>query len=295
MIYQFNDFQLDTSDFSLQRIGKPIELEPQVFNLIIYLIENKDRVVTRSEIFESLWNNKVVLDGTLSNHIKIARAILGDNGKAQDIIKTVRGRGYQFIATVSKIELVCKKSANLLAKKRPSRHYYLLLFIILCLIIGWFFYHKQSLNDAVKRIAELQRVTYTAFVAQAERRNELVLMINTRLNVERKMQFEKYFSFYYPQLNDQEKFIFHQIRSITESSLYKSNLAIVAELTSNPQIFLEIKLTRELQQHLIFWLNKYESIFIERQDMCLLYVGVEDGIPYPAGVNKNINNWLDAQ
>ncbi|MBL4630033.1 MAG: winged helix-turn-helix domain-containing protein [Paraglaciecola sp.] len=263
--------------------------------MIIYLIENKDRVVTRSEIFESLWNNKVVLDGTLSNHIKIARAILGDNGKAQDIIKTVRGRGYQFIATVSKIELVCKKSANLLAKKRPSRHYYLLLFIILCLIIGWFFYHKQSLNDAVKRIAELQRVTYTAFVAQAERRNELVLMINTRLNVERKMQFEKYFSFYYPQLNDQEKFIFHQIRSITESSLYKSNLAIVAELTSNPQIFLEIKLTRELQQHLIFWLNKYESIFIERQDMCLLYVGVEDGIPYPAGVNKNINNWLDAQ
>jgi hypothetical protein len=166
------------------------------------------------------------------------------------------------------------------------------------LAISWFFYnhyHQQSLTDSVRKIADLQRVTYTAFVAQAERRNELVLMINTRLKVERKMQFEKYFSFYYPQLNDEEKFVFHQIRSITESSLYESNLAIVAELASNPQIFIEIKLTRELQQHLIFWINKYESIFIERQDMCLLYVGVEDGIPYPSDVNKNINNWLEAQ
>lgn len=295
MIYQFKDFQLDSSDFSLQKIGKPIELEPQVFNLIIYLIENRERVVTRGEIFENLWSDKEVLDATLSNHIKIARAILGDDGKAQSIIKTVRGRGYQFVAEVSKLESLKNQSSTLVTKKHPKRNYYLFSLIAILPII-WFLYHQyhqQSLIESVRKIAYLQRVTYTAFVAQAERRNELVLIINNRLNVERKMQFEKYFSFYYSRLNEEEKFIFQQIRSITETGLYKNNLAIVAELSSNPQIFSEIELTSELQQHLIFWLNKYESIFLERQDMCLLYVGVEDGVAYPAEVNQNIKDWLD--
>ncbi|MBV1911843.1 MAG: winged helix-turn-helix domain-containing protein, partial [Kangiellaceae bacterium] len=81
MIYQFNDFQLDPSNFSLHKIGKFIAIEPQVFNLIIYLIENRMRLVTRDEIFENLWSDRDVLDATLSNHIKLARSILGDDGK----------------------------------------------------------------------------------------------------------------------------------------------------------------------------------------------------------------------
>ena len=103
MIYQFNDFQLDPSNFSLHKIGIQVELEPQVFNLIIYLIENRERLVTRDEIFENLWSDKEVLDATLSNHIKIARALLGDDGKSQKIIKTVRGRGYQFVSEVKQL------------------------------------------------------------------------------------------------------------------------------------------------------------------------------------------------
>jgi len=103
MIYQFNEFQLSPSNFSLLKKGQALDVEPQVFNLIQYLIENRERVVTRDEIFEVLWADKEVLDATLSNHIKLARAILGDDGKSQSIIRTVRGRGYQFVSEVKQL------------------------------------------------------------------------------------------------------------------------------------------------------------------------------------------------
>ncbi len=104
MIYQFNDFQLNTSNFSLEKLGQRIDVEPQVFNLLVFLIENKERLVTRNEIFQNLWSDKQVLDATLSNHIKIARNIMGDDGKSQIIIRTLRGRGYQFVAEVKEIQ-----------------------------------------------------------------------------------------------------------------------------------------------------------------------------------------------
>jgi len=73
MIYQFKDFELDSTNFSLRKNGKNIDIKPQVFDLITYLIENHNRLVTRDEIFNQLWSNRNVLDATLSNHIKLAR------------------------------------------------------------------------------------------------------------------------------------------------------------------------------------------------------------------------------
>lgn len=295
MIYQFNDFQLDPSNFSLHKIGKSVAIEPQVFNLIIYLIENRTRLVTRDEIFENLWSDRDVLDATLSNHIKLARSILGDDGKSQNIIRTIRGRGYQFIAEVSKIEPSPSPSTRSVQPKAIKLTIASLI-ILAVIMLSWFTYSRyqqQELFNSVKRISELQKVTYTAFIAQAERRNELVRMINTRLGVTREMQFEKYFSYYYSQMNSEEMFVFQQIRSITDSGLYKNNLIIVQELGSDSRILEQIEYTSELKQHLIFWNNKYESIFKNRKDMCLLYVGVEDNVPYPANVNNNIKDWLE--
>ncbi len=100
MIYQFDDFELDSINFCLKKDGKDIEIEPQVFDLITYLVKNHNRLVTRDEIFETLWANRNVLDATLSNHIKNARSVLGDDGQSQKVIKTVHGRGYQFIAEI---------------------------------------------------------------------------------------------------------------------------------------------------------------------------------------------------
>jgi len=101
LIYQFNHFTLDTDRFLLCKSDEEISTEPQVFDLLTYLITNRDRVVTRDELLGNLWKGKVVTDATLGARLKDARKAVGDSGTKQEIIKTFHGRGYQFIAGIS--------------------------------------------------------------------------------------------------------------------------------------------------------------------------------------------------
>jgi adenylate cyclase len=100
VIYRFSGCELDTPLFELRRGGEVVGLEPQEFAVLLYLIEHRDRVVTRDEIFEALWPGKVVSDGTLSARIRTVRKAVGDSGRAQTIVATVHGRGYRFAAQV---------------------------------------------------------------------------------------------------------------------------------------------------------------------------------------------------
>ncbi len=79
-------------------------MEPQVFDLLIFLIKNRGRVVTREELLETLWSGKVVTDAALGVRIKDARKAVGDNGNRQEVIKTIHGRGYQFISEILQID-----------------------------------------------------------------------------------------------------------------------------------------------------------------------------------------------
>jgi TolB-like protein len=97
MIYQAEHFSLDTTSYRLLRDGSPHPIEPQVFDLIIYLIDNRDRVVARDELLDKLWNGRIVSDNAINARIKLARRALGDTGKLQKFIKTIHRRGYQFI------------------------------------------------------------------------------------------------------------------------------------------------------------------------------------------------------
>lgn len=101
MIYRFDDMALDTRSFLLSRGGAVVSVEPQVFDLLVYLIQNRDRVVTRNELLGNLWKGKVVSDSALSARLKAARKAVGDTGSEQRIIKTIHGRGYQFAAAVT--------------------------------------------------------------------------------------------------------------------------------------------------------------------------------------------------
>lgn len=101
MSFHFNDVEIDTKQYRITRAGHTVSVEPKVFDIIVYLIENRNRLVSRDELFEKIWDARAVSDTTLSNHIKSARKALGDDGEQQHTIKTVRGRGYQFIAEVS--------------------------------------------------------------------------------------------------------------------------------------------------------------------------------------------------
>jgi len=100
MIYRFGNFELDLAKVELRADGQPQPIEPQVFALLAFLVEHRERLVSRDEIFEKVWDRRVVSDSALSSRIKSARKVLGDDGKTQRYIKTVHGQGLRFVADV---------------------------------------------------------------------------------------------------------------------------------------------------------------------------------------------------
>lgn len=103
MFYRIESIEIDALNYRLTIDGTAVTVEPQVFDLIIYLITHRGRLVTRQEIFDNIWKNRVVSDDSLSAHIKKARKVLGDDGKQQRVIKTIHGRGFQFIADTEEL------------------------------------------------------------------------------------------------------------------------------------------------------------------------------------------------
>lgn len=129
MIYRFAPFELDMSQFELRKGGEPCSLEPQVFALLAYLIEHRHRLVSKDEIFEKLWDGRVVTDSTLASCVKSARKAVGDSGAEQQFIKTIHGKGFRFIADVWVVHdsVVVSEGDNLnellsedTAQQRPS-------------------------------------------------------------------------------------------------------------------------------------------------------------------------------
>ena len=103
MKYQVAEYTIDTARYRISSGDAAIPAEPKVFDLLVYLIRHRDRVLSREELFREVWDGREVSDATLSNHVKSARKILGDSGELQKTILTIRGRGYQFIAPVTVI------------------------------------------------------------------------------------------------------------------------------------------------------------------------------------------------
>ena len=101
MIYSFDDCILDSESFQLRVAGKPVATEPLVFDLLVYLIEHRDRIVTRDELLDNLWKGKIVTDAALAARLKDARRAVQDSGSRQAVIKTIHSRGYRFVAEVS--------------------------------------------------------------------------------------------------------------------------------------------------------------------------------------------------
>ena len=100
MIYRFDSFELDLDRGELRADGRAAPVEPQVFALLALLIEHRDRLVSRDELLEKIWEGRVVSDEALSSRIKAARQALSDDGRTQRYIRTVHRRGYRFVAEV---------------------------------------------------------------------------------------------------------------------------------------------------------------------------------------------------
>lgn len=100
MRFVFDQFELDTRRGELRADGRQQPLEPRAFGLLCLLVENHDRLVSKDEIVEKAWDGRVVTDSAISTGIKSVRKALGDDGEAQKYVRTVRGRGFRFVASV---------------------------------------------------------------------------------------------------------------------------------------------------------------------------------------------------
>jgi DNA-binding winged helix-turn-helix (wHTH) protein len=99
MSIRFDDFEIDPAAREVRRQGTSIGMEPKVFDLLVYLIENAARVVSRDDVITAVWDGRIVSDATVSSCIKAVRSVLGDDGKAQRYIKTIHGRGFRFVGS----------------------------------------------------------------------------------------------------------------------------------------------------------------------------------------------------
>ena len=98
--YVFEDFALDGDRRELRRGDQLVAVEPQVFDLLQYVIRNRDRVVSKDDLIEGVWQGRIVSDATLASRINAARSALGDNGVDQRLIRTMMRRGIRFVGTV---------------------------------------------------------------------------------------------------------------------------------------------------------------------------------------------------
>ena len=98
MIYRFGPFELDMDKIELRADGEVCPVEPQVFSLLALLVENRERLVTKDEIVEKVWDGRVVSESAVASRVKSARKVLGDDGITQRFIKTIHRQGFRFIA-----------------------------------------------------------------------------------------------------------------------------------------------------------------------------------------------------
>ena len=100
MRYRFGDYLFDTERYELHRAGVLVPLRPKECDVLAYLLAHRDRVVSKDELLEQVWPGQFVGDATLHVRILAVRKAIGDDGTTARRLRTVRGRGYRFVAPV---------------------------------------------------------------------------------------------------------------------------------------------------------------------------------------------------
>jgi TolB-like protein len=116
--FVFGECVLDTDRRELSRRSESVAVGPQVFDLLIHLIENRGRVVSKDELFDVIWRGRTVSESTLTSHVNFARRAIGDNGEEQRLIRTIARKGFRFVGDVHEAPPISATSS--LAETEPS-------------------------------------------------------------------------------------------------------------------------------------------------------------------------------
>ncbi len=115
MRFLFTNHILDIDRRELSCAGQRVALEPQVFDVLLYLVQNSDRVVSKDELFDKVWDGRIVSESTLTSRINAVRKAVNDNGRDQQLVRTVARKGFRFVGEV-------QADAKLAAMAPPIAH-----------------------------------------------------------------------------------------------------------------------------------------------------------------------------
>ncbi|HEY1799087.1 MAG TPA: winged helix-turn-helix domain-containing protein [Stellaceae bacterium] len=118
MAFRFGEYVLDPERRELRSGVGPVAVEPQVFDLLLYLLRNRDRVVTKDDLIAEVWGGRIVSDSALTSRLNAARRAVADSGTSQRVIRTIARRGVRFIAEVIEPEEVAAESV--VPSERPA-------------------------------------------------------------------------------------------------------------------------------------------------------------------------------
>src|SRR5215475_10755521 len=120
MVYLFGDCALDSDRRELRRGAELLSVEPQVFDLLAFLLRHRDRVVTKDELLEAVWNRRFVSSSTLNTRMNAARVAIGDNGEQQSLIRTIPRKGFRFVGAVQEQDGSIPDAEETIPAESPS-------------------------------------------------------------------------------------------------------------------------------------------------------------------------------
>jgi len=118
--FRFAGFEIDIARRELRRAGELVPLEPQVFDLLVHLVRNHDRIVSKDDLIETVWKGRAISEAALSSRISAARRAVGDCGAEQKLIRTLNKRGFRFVGAVQAAAEITYPVAQLAPRRRPE-------------------------------------------------------------------------------------------------------------------------------------------------------------------------------
>jgi pimeloyl-ACP methyl ester carboxylesterase/DNA-binding winged helix-turn-helix (wHTH) protein len=123
VLFLFEDFALDSERRELRVGGAPVPVEPQVFDILVHLVENRDRVVSKDDLIASIWRGRIVSESTLDSRINAVRKAIGDSGGQQRLIRTMSRKGFRFVGEVTSAAKLGRSRTHSAASLQQEVHF----------------------------------------------------------------------------------------------------------------------------------------------------------------------------